>query len=62
MIEYIPEHFYCTYFKPILKETLEKIEEDFQENIEKEDFQENIEKYKNEFILNFKSISKEIKK
>ena len=52
MIEYIPEHFYCTYFKPILKETLEKIEEDFQENIEK---------YKNEFILNFKSISKEIK-
>lgn len=52
MIEYIPEHFYYTYFNPILKETLEKIEEDFQENIEN---------YKNEFILNFKNISKEIK-
>nr|WP_317358931.1 pentapeptide repeat-containing protein [uncultured Tyzzerella sp.] len=52
MIKYIPEHFDCTYFKPILKETLEKIEEDFQENIEK---------YKSEFILNFKSISNEIK-
>ena len=52
MIEYIPEHFYCTYFKPILKKILQKMEEDFQKNIEK---------YKSEFILNFKNIIKEIK-
>ncbi|WP_250278935.1 pentapeptide repeat-containing protein [[Clostridium] colinum] len=53
MIEYIPEHFYSNYFEPILKETLENLEEDFQQNIEE---------YKKEFILNFKNISEKIKK
>ncbi len=53
MIDYIPDHFYYNCFEPILKETLEKMEEDFQKNIEK---------YKKEFILNFKEVSQKIQK
>lgn len=51
MLNYIPEHFYNNYFEPILKETFEKVEQDFQDNIQK---------YKEEFISNFIEISKKI--
>lgn len=53
MLEYIPEHFKYTYFIPILKEMLKKLEADFQKNFEE---------YKAKFILNFKNICEIIKK
>ncbi len=52
MLENIPEHFLETCFVPTLDETLDKLENDFQNNFEK---------YKLEFIENFKEFCKIVK-